>query len=312
MLTSGGEPLRLTKDEGNKTVLSFSQDGTEIYFGQTLGDPEIWTIPTLGGEAKRLAAGRILTPSADGQSLYVLRPDGHIVRTTGTGVEQEDTFSAQYLSELSQSSNIGFGVHGDIKSYPDGNSLLLIWIELSGHATFQRLDLSSRRIETLGQLPDTSTRLSWAAPGKSVYVSRKLNGITNIWEYCLQDHSLRQQTFGTGPDRLPTADPNGKGVYFINGKNAGALRRKRDRWRFPASRHSTSSPRPSIGRFQDDRPTVTKRRELQVRAHGAGVAHNQGIFHAKSVCRRCIPLFCLPKLFFQKNLGTSRIVCNSL
>ena len=32
MLTSGGEPLQLTKDEGNKTVVNFSSDGTEIYF----------------------------------------------------------------------------------------------------------------------------------------------------------------------------------------------------------------------------------------------------------------------------------------
>jgi serine/threonine protein kinase len=49
MLTSGGDPLQLTKDEGNKTVLNFSSDGTEIYFRQTLGEPEIWTLPTLGG-----------------------------------------------------------------------------------------------------------------------------------------------------------------------------------------------------------------------------------------------------------------------
>ena len=35
MLTSGGEPLQLTKDEGNKTVVNFSSDDTEIYFRLT-------------------------------------------------------------------------------------------------------------------------------------------------------------------------------------------------------------------------------------------------------------------------------------
>src|SRR6516225_1364398 len=33
MLTSGGEPLQLTTDEGDKTADNFSADGTEIYYG---------------------------------------------------------------------------------------------------------------------------------------------------------------------------------------------------------------------------------------------------------------------------------------
>jgi eukaryotic-like serine/threonine-protein kinase len=63
MLASGGEPLQLTKDEGNKAVVNFSSEGTEIYFRLTLGNPEIWTIPTLGGASKRLATGSTVTPS---------------------------------------------------------------------------------------------------------------------------------------------------------------------------------------------------------------------------------------------------------
>ena len=48
MLASGGEPLQLTRDEGNKDIFNFSVDGNELYFGRTLGNPEIWSIPTLG------------------------------------------------------------------------------------------------------------------------------------------------------------------------------------------------------------------------------------------------------------------------
>ena len=36
MLTSGGEPLQLTNDEGDKFVNSFSPDGKEVYYGRTL------------------------------------------------------------------------------------------------------------------------------------------------------------------------------------------------------------------------------------------------------------------------------------
>jgi len=32
MLTSGGEPLQLTNDEGDKSVDNFSPDGPEIYY----------------------------------------------------------------------------------------------------------------------------------------------------------------------------------------------------------------------------------------------------------------------------------------
>lgn len=196
---------------------------TEIYFGQTLGDPEIWTIPTPGGAPKPLVAGRMLTPSADGESLYVLRPDGHIVRTTRAGSEDEAVFSAESYGRLAEESNLGFGGRLDLKSYPDGKSLFIGAEDLSGIASFRRLDLSTHPVEKLGELADASPKVSCATPGKSVYLSRRVNGITDIWEYSLQDQSLKQQTFATGPDRLPMAASGEKGVYFVNGKNAGAL-----------------------------------------------------------------------------------------
>ncbi len=213
MLTSGGDPLQLTKDEGNKTVINFSSDGTEIYFAQTLGNPEIWTLPTLGGSPKRLASGNAVAPSADGQSLFIQKAEGRIVRSTRSGSGEESLFNIP-ASTL---------YRPDLKTYPDGKSLLLTSSAGSEKTSFERLDLSTHQIENLAVLPDTSEFTSWAAPGKSLYVSRKINGITNLWEFSLEDHSLKQITFGPGPDRFPMSDPNGKGIYFINGRSAGAL-----------------------------------------------------------------------------------------
>jgi Tol biopolymer transport system component len=48
-------------------------------------------------------------------------------------------------------------------------------------------------------------------PGKTVLFPRTVNGLTNIWKYSLQDRSLTQITFGTGPDFSPMPDPGGKG-----------------------------------------------------------------------------------------------------
>jgi serine/threonine protein kinase/Tol biopolymer transport system component len=211
MLTSGGDPLQLTRDDGNKVVLSFSSDGTEIYLEQTLGEEDVWSIPTLGGTAKHLATGISVVPSVDGQSLFVEKTGGQIVRIPKSGSGEEPIYTL---------TGAGFGFH--MNSYPDGQHLLISSSDRTGIMSLQRLDLSTRQVGKLADLPAVSS-LSWAIPGKTLYVSREVNGITNIWEYSLDDHSYGQVTFGPGPDRSPMSDPNGKGLYFINGKSAGTL-----------------------------------------------------------------------------------------
>jgi serine/threonine protein kinase len=213
MLTSGGDPLQLTKDEGNKTILNFSSDGTEIYFGQTLGDPDIWSIPTLGGSPKHLATGRAVVPSADGQSLFLQKADGRIVHSPKSGSGEELLYTLPATGVL--------GV--DLKAYPDGKNLLITTIADSGGVAFRRLDLSTHQLTNVAELTSTSGFTSWATPGKSLYVTRKIKDISNLWEFSLTDQSLKQITFGPGPDHAPMSDPNGKGVYFINGRSAGTL-----------------------------------------------------------------------------------------
>ena len=212
MLTSGGEPLQLTRNESNKTVLNFSSDGNEIYFAQTLGNFEIWTIPTLGGTPKHLVAGRDVIPSVDGQFLFIVKEDRRLVRTPKSGSGEQLLYALP--------SSVLYGI--DLKTYPDGKGLLIA----TGNAnkvSFQRLDISTRQLKDLADLPDTSVFTSWATPGKSIYVSRRVNGITNLWEFSLDDRTLKQITFGTGPDKVPMSDPGGKGLYFINGRSAGTL-----------------------------------------------------------------------------------------
>ena len=125
MLASGGDPLQLTRDEGNKSILSFSADGTNIYFGQTLGAPEIRVLPTLGGTAQRLRAGVTLTPSTDGQSLFILTPEGRVVRTSKSGTGQEEVVYETPVTGTARASTLGLGLRVNIKSYPDGKSLLV-------------------------------------------------------------------------------------------------------------------------------------------------------------------------------------------
>ena len=208
MLTSGGEPLQLTKDESNKTVRGFSSDGTEIYFAQTLGEYEIWSIPTLGGNAKHLASGLFVVSSPDGQSLFVEKDDGRLVRTPRLGGAEEPVFT------LSSAANL--------QMYPDGQHLLVCTKPLNG-VTIQRLDIPGKKLENIADITDAVSCPQWASAGQTVYLSRSVNGIINIWEFSLPDHAFRRITNGTGADLSATADPNGKGVYFVSGKKAGTL-----------------------------------------------------------------------------------------
>ena len=73
MLTTGGEPLQLTNDVGNKLVSSFSADGTKIYYHRDFGQDETWAVPTLGGKPEFVVAGINVEPSSDSKYLYYLK-----------------------------------------------------------------------------------------------------------------------------------------------------------------------------------------------------------------------------------------------
>jgi Tol biopolymer transport system component len=224
MLTSGGKPLQLTKDEGNKKPLAFSADGTEILFGPSLGDYEIWSIPTLGGPPHRVANGIRVAPCSDGRSLFVGNTEGQISRNDSSGG------AAEVIAEYSSLPGLQYGDPGtavadsfyDLLAFPDCKSLLALGRTTSGTA-IDRLDVATRKFVRVGEIPAAVGHPTWGEPGKTLYFSRVVNGITNLWEYSLADGSLKQITFGPGPDRSPLADPAGKGVYFVNGRASGVL-----------------------------------------------------------------------------------------
>ena len=211
MLTSGSQPLQLTKDEGNKRPLAFSADGNEILFGPSLGDFEIWAIPTLGGSPRRMGNGQVVTPSADGRSLLIATYDHRILRSDPSGSNIED------LATLKEQDNVV-----QLLASPDGKGVY-IFCTGQGKYLVKKLEFGSPNPVEAGEIPDAVNRTSWAQPGKSLYVSRLVKGIVNIWEYSLADGALRQMTFGPGPDTDPLADPSGKGLYFVNGRASGVL-----------------------------------------------------------------------------------------
>ena len=88
---------------------------------------------------------------------------------------------------------------------------------------FYRINLTSHAAVDLGEVSANAFDAVWAEPGKTVLFGRVVNGLMNVWSYNLNDRSLTQITFGTGPDYAPMPDPGGRGIYFVNGKSSGSL-----------------------------------------------------------------------------------------
>ncbi len=216
MLTSGGEPLQLTNDEADKVVASFSTDGTEVYYRRVFGRDESWSVPTLGGSSHRLVMGISLAPSPDGAFLYYTKTGTRaIFRANRSGLGEEQVFSFE---------STALPIIG-VLPFPDGTRLLVL---VAPSASFLEnfhayvVDPTQRSPLDLGDIPGIPN-VAWAEPGKSVFLSRTVSGLTNIWKFSLKDKSLAQVTFGTGPDEAPMPDPAGKGLYLVNGKSSGFL-----------------------------------------------------------------------------------------
>ncbi len=216
MLTSGGEPLQLTNDEGDKFVDNFSPDGKEIYYGKSFGRDEVWAVPTLGGAPRRVVSGWRATPSPDGAYIYYRKSDREAIFRAGkSGLNEELVYHPE-----------GTGMSFfPLLLFPGGNDLLVAGVPpgTAEKFRFYRINVTSHEAVDLGEVPGNEFDVVWAEPGNTVLFSRTVNGLRNIWKYSLQDRSLTQITFGTGPDFSPMPDPAGKGIYFVNGKSSGSL-----------------------------------------------------------------------------------------
>jgi serine/threonine protein kinase/Tol biopolymer transport system component len=218
MLASGGAPLQLTNESTDKELSGFSPDGTQIYYYMTAGDGESWSVPTLGGTPTRIAAGLGVVSSPDGKWLYYGNRRA-VLRKPNPGLTEETVFTP----------DPGLTPVG-ILPFPDGTRLLIaagksgevLTGPLSSMALFN-VNLTNHTTQKLGEQTGIAGRGTWDVPGESLVVPRVVNGITNVWRYRLSDHTWTQVTFGAGPDLSPMPDPNGKGLYFVNGRQSGAL-----------------------------------------------------------------------------------------
>ncbi|MCI0615611.1 protein kinase, partial [bacterium] len=214
MLTSGGEPLQLTNNEGGKQVQTFAPDGHEIYYRRTEGRDESWAVPTLGGTPRRVLYGINLQPSKDGEAFYYLKSDSRsIFRSNKTGLGEETiyTFSSPFFP-------VG------IRISPDDKYLFTVSVkeQLADITYSGRLTLADKKFEELFSLNGINGGDS-LEPGKSLVLSRRVNGLINLWKYEIDTKDMTQLTSGPGPDFDPMYDHSTNSIYYANGKQIGSL-----------------------------------------------------------------------------------------
>ncbi|HEY7161619.1 MAG TPA: hypothetical protein VH815_10190, partial [Acidobacteriota bacterium] len=213
MLTSGGEPLQLTKDENDKIVNGFSIDGTEIFYS-IAGRNEQWSVPTLGGAPSRVLLGYRMVQSPDGNTFFYLKIGSHdVFQADKSGLNERVVYS--FKDPFSPAG---------IFAYPDGKYLLVASLTSDPRViAFYKVDLHSNKGQQIGSVPDVAGSGSWEKPGETLLLNRTTNDLVNLWRYRLKDSQLTQITFGAGADQFPMADPSGKGIYFVTSRESGSL-----------------------------------------------------------------------------------------
>ncbi len=190
MLTSGGEPLQVTSDEGSKVLNSFSADGTQVYYQRELGASELWAIPTLGGTAVRLLQGVGVVPSPDGKSLfYLLLDNNDLMQASAEGMAAKIILSSK---------ESGLDLR-KVLAFPNGIDLLLVGNnDKATPGTYQlyRLTLATHKVAELGEIAGNPRSIIWGEPGRTLFFHREINGIVNLWQYSLADKSYTQLTSG--------------------------------------------------------------------------------------------------------------------
>jgi Tol biopolymer transport system component len=213
ILTSGGDPLQLTTDEGNKDLDSFSADGTHIYFDRVLGAIETWTIPTLGGTPTHLVDGQDVLPSQDGKLLYY---------NNGEQVMQA-SFDGTNIKPISGVKEKGIA-RAPLLVFPDGDLLMIADQQTaSGGWKLYRVNVATGKATELAEILGSPDSIVWDEPGKSLLLHRREKGIINLWDFNLAEKTYSQLTFGAGPDYYPMKDPAGKGIFFLNGRDSGFI-----------------------------------------------------------------------------------------
>ena len=196
----GGTARRLSSPRGEEQFPRFSPDGSQIAFsGYYDGNPDVYTLPTLGGEPTRV------TYHPGGDRVLDWTPDGEILFASGreTGIGRvNQLFTIPQTGGLPEKLPVPYGEFGAIS--PDGGTLAYT-PKPQGFATWKRyqggtaadiwlFDLASYESENITNTPFEDGHPMWH--GETIYFAsnRGPNQRLNIWAHDRSSGEARQVT----------------------------------------------------------------------------------------------------------------------
>ena len=214
----GGQPIQLTRHEGDDSEPAFSPDGTKVAFRSERGDSGIYLVPALGGEPRLIAKqGHRPRFSPDGNWLaYWAGPIGNALNSGSTNTHIVPSMGGEPIQV-----DLAFSATRHPIWSPDGKHLLLLGRLASGEPN-DALDwwlvpvdggtsIKTGALEVLERQglspPPGELRIvpaSWPAASQSVAFAARLGDTTNLWELKLSRQTRKvtgpaaRLTFGTG------------------------------------------------------------------------------------------------------------------
>ncbi|HEY7535415.1 MAG TPA: hypothetical protein VH878_05670, partial [Thermodesulfobacteriota bacterium] len=190
-----------------------SADGTEILFS-LIDRQETWALPALGGDSRRVLGGVEAVQSLDGETFYYSKWNSSLLfKSDRSGLKESSvcSFPSQILP-------------GRKLFYPEGNVLLVMGFVAGQNDVYLfNVHLKTGEAKQIGLLKDINGRPSWGIPGKTLLLSRRVNSISNVWEYNLENKEMIQVSFGPGDDISPIMNPANREIYFVTSKESGSL-----------------------------------------------------------------------------------------
>jgi len=160
MLTSGGDPLQLTSDEGSKYLDSFSADGTQIYYQRELGaGEEIWPcrpwVELPGAFCKVTTSDPLPTARACSTSIHTRMTSFNRQLMAWAG----RLFWGRRSLALTCSDNLCFPTVATYCSLHQGQSP-------QGTVRLYRWNIATRKATNIGELSGSPRSVNWGDPGK--------------------------------------------------------------------------------------------------------------------------------------------------
>jgi Tol biopolymer transport system component/tRNA A-37 threonylcarbamoyl transferase component Bud32 len=212
---AGGGRIRLTNDDSGEASPRFSPDGEAIVYtrlGAGMKVPELWLVPTLGGQAVRAVESALdATWSPDGKRLaFVIRRPGE-----GEALGLSGTDGTNLSIIMRSDAAYPFFRHPSWS--PDGKQLAVARSlgGVSSELWLVPLDGSPPRRLSSDPPAVFSDRPVFTPDAKGLVHQSNRSGATNLWIMPLDGGPPRRLTAGPGPDELPSIARNGA-MVFVN------------------------------------------------------------------------------------------------